>query len=136
MQTPNDIEIEGIVINAVERLYEETDLILIFNSTKEDGFEIVFDENDEWVIKHSIDPLSLVLWLEKPYPITTADDNVCVGTIMRMWCKSSGWVRSFQDGIANKKNSSTSINGWVSGHEARRKIDGIVEKSELPLAQG
>jgi hypothetical protein len=129
MHPPNDTEIEGIVLDAVERLFEETDLILIFNSTKEDGFEIGLDEDGKWKISHSIDVLSLVLWFHSPIPVMMSDDNVCVGTIMKMWDKNSGWVRSFQYGIANKPNNSSSISGWFVGHQCRRKIDGIVEKN-------
>lgn len=122
-----DVDIEAIIVDAVERLFEETDFILTFASTKEDGFEAVLDEHSKWQLKHNADPLSLVLYFSGPIPIKTSDDNICVGTIMKMWGKNAAWVRSFQDGVGNRYNSSSSINGYWAGMRARKKIDVIIE---------
>ena len=122
-----DDEIEATIVSAVERLFEETDFTLTFNSTKEDGFEVELDEHSKWQLKHNADVLSLVLYFLGPIPIKDADDNIGVGTIMHMFERSAGWVRSFQDGVGNKYNSSSSISGYWMGMKVRKKIDAIIE---------
>lgn len=121
MDTHTYTHIIDRILASIE-LVKKENLVLSYACKKEDGFEIAF-KDDRWIIAESIDPLSCILYVEKPVPILTVDDNVCISTLIKKLEVSGGWIRSFQDGWRQKHNSNTSINGWFIGHQLRRRFE-------------
>jgi len=121
MPTLTDLEIETLILECVDRLFEETDLKLTLSSINEDGFNILLDD-DKWIAYSEIDPLSCILYFNQPVPIMNGDDNFALATIKKKLDRTNGWILSFQDAVRGKYNSSSSINGYISGRKVRQYV--------------
>lgn len=88
---------------------------------EDDGFNAYWshDDNSWESINDTVDPLSLLLFMGKPIPYTEGDDCIATATVADYIGKSTGWLRSFQDGWYGRDNKSTSITGYLIGRKFR-----------------
>lgn len=117
----NDLEIETLIIENINRLIEETDLAITLSASDEYGFSISLN-SDKWTAFDRLDPLSCVLYFEKPNVVPNNVDNLAFTTIKKYLNRSAGWILSFQDAVRGKNNSSSSINGYICGRKVRQYV--------------
>jgi len=113
-----DIDIEELILDSIINVFDTTDEdISLGGDFKSDYLTVSFDEeNNKWVANDKlVDYLSCVLLYNQPHPNFVSDDSAAISTLMKLFGKSAGWIRSFQCGCRGISNSSTSITGYILG---------------------
>jgi len=117
-----DQEIEDLLTRCIDKCLKMPGCyyrLLFDDPCNADGFSGFWKRETGWFSEPDVDPFTCVLIIEQPERTSNYDDNEAISSLVAMFDRRSGWIRSFQCGYYGETNAYTSITGYLLGRKFR-----------------